>query len=270
MTQALYVRGSSPGAMVVPCTVSARYATYGLILTDPPYGTGKRPRHQYGRRQLRGVKHGDDAFIQNDRDLSELEHCLPFMLNTLHENGIALIFGAPTERLEMELLLAPHFAYVQSIQWDKGQPGMGYGLRWACEDIYICAATDPFAGELRRESLISPLRYAPVREPSHPNQKPVKLLRKLIRWALPREWYADEFEGSRLAQIRPPLLVQDPFAGVASCAVAAICEAVDSISNESDPQWWDYAEYRIKEAQGMLHHEEQQHTLALREEKAEQ
>lgn len=261
MTTTLYVHGDSPGAMVIPTG-----GKYGLVLADPPYALGKDPHHQYGRRQLRGIPHGD-AFIQNDKDLSELAHVLPFMVRTLHVNGIAAIFGAGTKRLEMELLLAPHFGYVQSIQWDKGQPGMGYELRWATEDIYICAAHDPW--DIPRTQLISPIRCPGVRDPLHPNQKPVKLLRHLIRWALPAHWYTPTVDGSPYGEFvaqRPPRLVQDPFAGVGSVAVAAICEGVDSISNESDPQWWPLAEKRIRDAEGREHHDDEQHTLALRAE----
>jgi hypothetical protein len=171
---------------------------------------------------------------------------------------VAMIFGAPSKSYEQEGLLCEAWPWVQRVIWDKGSPGLTHKLRWAVEDIYVCAAGDPWELMPSRLGLISPLRCPRVRNPIHPNQKPVKLLRQLLRWALPlHKLYVTE-------EALPRSCV-DLFAGVGSVSVAALAENIEATAAESDSQWWPHAEAWIAESQGRPHHTHQQHLLALEE-----
>ena len=45
----------------------------------------------------------------------------------------------------------------------------------------------------------------------------------------------------------------DPFAGVASCGVAALAERCDYVGVELDERWWAIAERRLAEAASNAH-----------------
>lgn len=220
-----YVRG--------PCLPSLRKLSAGcagLVLTDPPYGTGT-DANIYGRRH-----DGSTTSIANDRDLSALEEAAPEMLRALAPDGVALVFMAPTEYREAcGVLEYAGFQVHHSLPWDKGAPGLSYSTRFAYEDVILCTLPghDPFDG---RDPIVVPLRVPRVQQTQHPNEKPVELLRRFIRWALPNGGH-----------------VLDPFAGIASCGVAALLEGCTYTGMEIDPQWWDIAERRLNEVTDNTH-----------------
>lgn len=229
-----YRHGLSPSALAdLPDGCAA------AIVTDPPYGTGQ-PGAIYGRR-----KAGKATSIANDTDLRELVAVAPEMFRLLNRFGVALVFSAPTKRASVEAILEDAgFRLDGFAPWDKGAPGISYGVRYSYEECVIASqyGTDsPFES---RDPLVVPLRVPRVREPEHPNEKPVELLRRLIWWACP--------DGG---------LVVDPFAGVASCGVAAIAEKRDYIGVECDAQWWRIAERRLAEAQDQKHPDTNQESL---------
>lgn len=184
------------------------------IVTDPPYGTG-RGDSIYGRR-----REGKANRIANDTDLSELVAVAPAMARLLADEGIALVFCAPQFRADVEAIIADTgLLLLGAVPWDKGAPGISYRIRYAYEDS-VLAAREGYDPWETREPLIVPLRHSRVLESKHPNEKPVSLLRQIIRWALPHGG-----------------LVVDPFAGVASCGVAAKLEGCSYIGAEMDEQW---------------------------------
>ncbi|MHB1097819.1 MAG: DNA-methyltransferase [Gemmatimonadaceae bacterium] len=228
-----YRHGSSPEALGgLPDGVA------DAIVTDPPYGTGTASAI-YGRR-----KAGKANRISNDADLSALEGVSASLARLLAPNGVALLCCAPTlRRAAEEAIERGGLAPIQVLVWDKGAPGISYRVRYAHEDIIVAAHPDYDPWECR-EPIISPIRIAREREPEHPNEKPVALLRALIRWALPAGG-----------------LVLDPFAGIASCGVAAIAERCSYIGVELDPQWWPIAERRLAGAQNHPHPHQPQQSL---------
>lgn len=222
-----YRRGASP---TILADVAA--GSVDAIVTDPPYGTGT-PNAIYGRRRK-----GKVTSIANDADLSQLEAVALEFARLLAPGGVLLCCCAPQRRRTAEeIILEGGLEPLHVIPWDKGAPGISYRVRYAYEDIILAAhfGVDPW-GDKKRPPLIAPIRISRLQQTEHPNEKPVALLRHLIRWALP--------EGG---------LVLDPFAGIASCGVAAIAERCSYIGAECDPQWWPIAERRLAEAQNQPH-----------------
>ena len=218
-----YRRGVSPAALH-----DIQHGTVDLVFTDPPYSTGDNGKHQYGRRQKWGVPHGDQ-FIANDTDLAEVALLARECARLLKPEGLALVFGAPSKRSEVRDLFeqCAGLQVVETILWDKGAPGLSHKFRWCVEDIHVIArrGVDIWTN---REPLVVPVRVPRVADPQHPNEKPVRLFEKLIRWALPNRG-----------------LIVDPFAGVAPCGVGAAFNRCDYIGVECDPRWWPIAESRL-------------------------
>jgi DNA modification methylase len=231
-----YRRGRSPEALAdLPDGCAA------AVVTDPPYGT-ETESFQYGRRQSWAKRGG--MSIMHDRDLSSLAGVAPTIARLLCPNGVALVCASATRRRDAEdALMAAGLILLPPLMWDKGRPGISYKVRYAHEEILMAGHPDasPWA---TRETLISPLRVPPVQEAEHPNEKPVALLRRLIRWACPAGG-----------------LVVDPFAGVASCGVAAVAERCSYIGVECDPRWWPVADRRLAVARDMPHPDEMQGSL---------
>jgi DNA modification methylase len=219
-----------------PCVPALQLMADGcadLILTDPPYGT-QTEHSLYGQRAPDGTRRE----IHGDEDLSELEQAAPAMLRALNPGGVALVFMAPSNRRAAEdVLTGAGFAAHGSLTWDKGRPGISYRIRYAYEDVILATHPDanPWEG---RDPFVVPIRHHTGSQESyeHPNQKPVGLLRRYIRWALP--------DGGH---------VVDPFAGIASCGVAALLEGCSYTGMEIDPQWWPGAERRLNEASDNTH-----------------
>lgn len=197
-------------------------ASVDAVITDPPYGT-HTAKSIYGRRREGKVNH-----IANDRDLSALEGAAPHFARLLKPNGVAIVCCAPTLRRAAENAIeAGGLNPIHSIPWDKGSPGISYRVRYAYEDAILAVHGDYDPWETR-ETLIVPLRVPRVRQPEHPNEKPVALLARMIEWACPKGG-----------------MVLDPFAGSASCGVAAVSRGCSYIGIECDEQWLPIARRRI-------------------------
>lgn len=228
-----YVRGTSPEALRELPDGSA-----AAVITDPPYGLAK----SYGR---------EGRAIANDEDLSVLARVAPEMFRVLHRFGVALVFAAPTERAAVEWTLEEAGFRIDGFApWDKGAPGISYGVRYSYEECVIASHSGTDSPFESRDPLVVPLRFPRVREPQHPNEKPVALLRKLVSWAVPQP-----LPGGGAT------LVVDPFAGIASCGVAAASEGCDYFGVECDDRWWPIGERRIAEALNQPHPDIAQRSL---------
>lgn len=228
-----YRHGSSPAAFR-----DLADGSVGAVVCDPPYGTAT-PNAIYGRRTA-----GRVSTIQNDKDLWALQGAVFDMARVLSAEGVALVCCAPTmTRGAEDVLEADGLNPIHVIMWDKGAPGISYKVRYAHENIILAVKGDYCPWDVR-EPIISPIRVARVQYTEHPNEKPVALYRKLIRWALPTGG-----------------VVLDPFAGIASCGVAAIAEGCDYIGVECDKNWWAVGERRPAEVQNHPHHDIQQDSL---------
>lgn len=224
-----YRRGVSPDAIAdLPDGCAA------AVLTDPPYGTTGGANDGYGRRQADGTR----QTIANDADLSQIEAVAPSLFRLLDPAGVALVFMAPTKfREASDVLEGAGFVVWHSLPWDKGAPGISYRGRFAYEDLILASRpdVDPWPD---RGPIVLPVRFPRVQNTEHPNEKPVGLLRRYLAWACPNGG-----------------LVLDPFAGIASCGVAAVAQGCEYIGVECDPQWWPVAERRLAEVQNHAHAE---------------
>lgn len=223
-----YVRG--------PCLPSLRKLSVGcagLVLTDPPYGTeGKGDG--YGRRSADGIK----LTIANDGGVEVFAEALPHIYRALSDDSWAVFFrsAAWPERRDVEdALVGSGFTPYGEMVWDKGAPGLGYTIRYNHEALIVASKGTP---PKPPAAAISVLRHPPVTRSgcTHPHEKPVPVLRRIIRWALPNGGH-----------------VLDPFAGIASAGVAALLEGCTYTGMEIDPQWWDIAERRLTEVTDNTH-----------------
>ena len=115
-----------------------------------------------------------------------------------------------------------------SLVWDKGQPGLGYHIRYAHEDIAVFRIGAPKRPPV---PLLSVVRAGPVAE-RHPHEKPVRVLSALVQWACPKEG-----------------VVLDPFMGSGTTGVACVSLGRKFVGIEIDRQHFDVACERISAAQ---------------------
>ena len=158
------------------------------VVTDPPYGT-KIDRDGYGRRQNNRATNGKvGVHIAGDEDLTAFGKMLaaanPQLLCT---------FGSPKKSAEMLAVInAAGLSVTAEIVWDKNIPGLGGGIRYQHENIYI-ATRSKFEGN---GQLFSVMRETSVsRGGEHPHEKPTALVGKLLNY-MGQTLVCDPFAGS--------------------------------------------------------------------------
>lgn len=161
----------------------------GVLITDPPYGTG-------GGCIGRGGEWSDVA-IAGDADTALRDYALELWCATWGDPRPAIVFGSWKQ---------PRPAGVRAVlAWDKGDHvGAGnLGLPWkidSWEEVYVFG--DGFAGHrgpaVLRHNAISPNFV----KRDHPTEKPIALMRDLVAKC-------------------PPAVILDPFAGAATTLRAA-------------------------------------------------
>lgn len=186
----------------------------GVLIFDPPYGI----RHASGHVQPTSTARWLRSTIANDDTLEIRDFVL-----SIH-NGPWAVFAT--------IKRPPPIGFRGCLVWDKG-PASGMGdlsFPWkpSWELIYIGGRG--WNGS-RDEGV---LRYVVASHASlgrtHPNEKPVALVRDLIRKA-------------------PLGLICDPTMGTGATAVAAIIEGRPFVGIELDGDYFDIACRRIEEAQ---------------------
>lgn len=144
-----------------------------LVLTDPPYGT-QNLGGGYGRRQLHSVDGRLGRVIANDTDLSAIETAAPLMFGVLADDAWAVSFCAPRRMIETAIAYASAgFAFHGHLIWDKGQPGLGYTIRYAHEDMLVFRKGSP---KTPQQALFSVVRCSVTEGDTysrHPHQKPL-------------------------------------------------------------------------------------------------
>lgn len=241
MTRIEYRHGRAPAALD-----DIHTGTVAAVVTDPPYGT-QGASAGYGRRQLYG---GIGRTIANDTDTSELEATLPALWRVLSADSWCVLWCSPKTRAVVDALVTgAGFRAVGEVVWDKGNPGLGYTIRYQHETMVFYAKGEPARHSkpllsLMRDTVSPPLLNR--KGGNHPHQKPVKVLRRAVAFCAPKGG-----------------LVLDPFAGSASAGLACIAEGRDYLGVECDPQWWPLAEQRLAEARGESHPDAEQASLLL-------
>jgi len=121
------------------------------------------------------------------------------------------------------LAISEHFTLLNTLVWDKVDPGLGWRWRRSWEAIIEASNGQPkgwYGGTEKRNVL----RYAKAipQADDHPTPKPVPLLEELIRAAAP-------FRG----------LILDPFAGSGPTVIAAERTGRTCLAVELEPRYCD-------------------------------
>lgn len=194
------------------------------VLTDPPYSSGGRRENARSIRRSMLRETSDEEWIRGDAMSTNgftwlMRSCGLQWRRLLVPGGHALSFIDwrmwPTLAAALESAdLRQHPAIV----WDKAAIGMGTVFRNQHEFVVHMSAGNP--REPYRRDVANVLRYAAVRNGTHPTEKPEPLLRTLLSVVAT--------EGQ---------LVLDPFAGSGSTLAAARSLGMRSIGVEADERF---------------------------------
>jgi adenine-specific DNA-methyltransferase len=202
-------------------------ASVDAFVTDPPYGTGtKLGTTRKNRTLIRG-----DGKAEARRLWARF---VPLCERAARPDTHHWFFGTWKSPWMAEIL-ANHFEVVGSVAWVKSQWGLGWPLQRRWEMIYLVRKGRP---RMPAKGDCDVWEAARDNATDHPCRKPVPLLRRAIRTALPPE-HRDP--------ARPPLVV-DPFAGVFSTGVAAVEEGCRFLGVELDRRYHATGEARVRAA----------------------
>lgn len=188
-----------------------------LILTDPPYGIAYESNY-------RVVSDAHDM-IQNDEDLSVFVEQISGLSGKLKSDGGGYFFCSPLKLDEILPVMRAAMHVRNVLAWDKGNWAAGdlessYGFQYESVIYATKSATSKLKLRRRLGDVIAVPRVG-WQEAAHPNQKPDKLLRKLI------ENTTDEGD-----------LVFDPFMGSGRTGVVCARLGRRFIGCEIDPKYY--------------------------------
>jgi DNA modification methylase/DNA-directed RNA polymerase subunit RPC12/RpoP len=219
-----------------------------LVLTDPPYGHNNQDGdlihiiHGFPGGLLRGTPNDPRPITNDGPEANDLfRAALPEFRRLLKPGACCCCCcggGGPDPQFaRWSLWLDEVLDFKMAVVWDKGPMGMGWHYRRSYEMMLVAqkpgAKCKWYDTTQRIENVIRPGAYG-IRKiiPSaaqHPTQKPVALFEHFIRLhTLPGE------------------LVLDPFAGHATCAVAAIRNDREFLCVECEPKHCDLSRKRIE------------------------
>lgn len=162
-----------------------------MVVMDPPYGI------EYWT-TFRTASESPDM-ISGDENLDVLRKCLPILSGKLKSDGFIFCFCSPKNVDEvLPIFRATNLTVRNLLVWDKTNWGPGdlktyYATRY---ELIVFAAKSS-AGKIRvREADILTVPRVGHRHALHPNQKPVRLLKRLIRQSPPGSLVVDPFMGS--------------------------------------------------------------------------
>jgi DNA modification methylase len=203
--------------------------SFGLAVTDPPYGVDWQSNH----RAEKFDRIGNDGAADRDVVAQVLREHVRLVGQSRH----LYIFG-PTDVIDGLKVSAP-----ASLIWDKATMGAGdMTAAWgpAHEPITFVVSKHRHAGKTGVEGVPTRLRKGTVlrfprptgRKVRHPSEKPVPLLRELIE------------SSSRQGEC-----VLDGFAGIGSTGVAAILSGRRTVLVEENAAWAAVAVERVRQAE---------------------
>jgi DNA modification methylase len=193
-----------------------------LVLTDPPYGIeyqSDMPRA--GRRKQRIA---NDATSDYDALLTK---AFPAIKSVMKRGAVIYWFagGGGGEPVLARALMAisQQFTLLNTLVWDKVDPGLGWRWRRSWEAIIEASVGQPkawYGGTEKRNVLRYPRAIPQADE--HPTPKPVPLIEELIRASAPSRG-----------------LILDPFAGSGPTLVAAERTGRTCFAVELEPRYCD-------------------------------
>jgi len=193
-----------------------------LVLTDPPYGIAYRSTLAKRGRRKRAIA-GDgvgeyEAF---------LARALPAMKAVMTRGAALYLFcgGGGAEPVLAKALFAvsEHFDLLNTLVWDKVDPGLGWRWRRSWEAIIEAGVGKPriWHGGMGCRNVLRFPKAIPQQD-DHPTPKPVPLLEELIRAAAPTRG-----------------IVLDPFAGSGPTLIAAERTGRIGLAVEIEPRYAD-------------------------------
>lgn len=207
-----------------------------FILTDPPYNIGK---HSTGNIPLPGRSAMNNDVADWDWIDFHPEEWVDEFIRILKPTGNLFIFTTYNQIGKWYDCLDHRFDATNFMIWHKTNPApkiFKAGFLNSCEMIYTCwnkKHTWNFISQKEMHNFIeSPICMRPERlsNPKHPAQKPVSILRKMIRIASNKDD-----------------IIFDPFMGVGSTGVACLQEGRKFIGVEINPTYFNAAKKRIDE-----------------------
>ena len=209
-------------------------ASVDAIVTDPPYCSGgftESQRKQANGQGLRSETLADVGWFDGDKmgtsGITWLLRSIAFeACRVLKPTGTMSFFT--DWRMVSNLQPAVESAGMQFrslIVWDKEQPGLGFGFRAQHELILHFAPGKP---EYHDKSTGNVIRVSRERWEYHQTQKPVDLMRRLIRVVAPEDG-----------------VVLDPFMGSGSTGVAALREDRRFIGIDRNESYCETARKRL-------------------------
>ena len=206
-----------------------------LILTDPPYNIAQ---YSTGNIALPGRKALNNNIAKWDNVPLKPEKLLYDFKRILKHNGNIFIFTSYNLIGEWHKVFDPEFDTFQFFIWHKTNPAPKIyknGFLNSCEMV-ICmwnkghkwnfTTQDKMHNFFEGSICMYPER---LREPKHPAQKPLKLLKHIIN-----------------ISSNPDDIIFDPFMGVGSTGVASIELGRKFVGCEIDKKYFEAAKQRIE------------------------
>lgn len=230
MNYKIYAEDSFPKIKEIPSN------SVDLIFTDPPYNLSP---YSTGNMKFSWRKEINNDLAQWDKDFNPTEWLVEFK-RVLKPTGNILAFTSYNLIGKWHEVFDPEFDTFQYIVWHKTNPVPKFrkaGFLNSCEMIVACwnkGHTWNFGKQNEMHNFYEgPICMGAerVKDPVHPTQKPVKLLRHFIKIAT-----------------QPGNVVFDPFMGVGSTGVAALLEGRRFIGIDIDKKYVKAAYKRLQEA----------------------
>lgn len=197
-----------------------------LVVTDPPYGISYKTNY-------RVVSNTPDV-ISNDFNLDSMEQIIQLVSSKLELSGAVYCFCSPVNIDDVLASFKRSTLQVKNLLiWDKTNWGAGdlYGSYGSSYEMIVFAVKGQHTLKRRGADIFRVPRVS-VKRRLHQNQKPVKLLRRLIK-----------------NSTDAGALVIDPFMGSASTGEACLRTGRRFWGCELDPKFYQTAVNRIQKLQ---------------------
>jgi DNA modification methylase len=217
-----------------------------MVWTDPPYGHSnndgdlaaarvgvsgarKRPVETIANDDAETMRAVVDGMLKEASRILKHDCCCCCCCCCCGGGGPQPTFAWLAERMD-----AGGLAFFHSVIWDKTARGPGLGWRYRRDHEMVMVAHRA-GGRLRWANgdvaVSNIVRTSPVRDRTHPNEKPLELIRRFI-----------------CLHTLPGDIVLDPCAGSGTTLIAAAQCGRESIGFELDPHWCEVANERIAAA----------------------
>lgn len=199
-----------------------------LVVTDPPYGIGIKSQGSSKGGVVAKLNPWADMCNASLWYSAWLRECL----RVIKDDGAVWSFinwryFTTLQKAALDL----GWSIESLLIWDKCTigPGGPKGLRSSYEQVVLLAGPD-FRIENRSLADIQRFKWASFKPTGHPAEKPLDLVRWLIR------------ESGKSGGV-----ILDPFTGSGTTAIAAVMEGGSYIGFEMDPNWSEKARKRVGE-----------------------